>query len=250
MPVEDWHTRPLKVHVRNLVADACSKGKKRAIMFPAGQALDVATFLAKGVLTKKTKLTAIEGDADTARKMWVAIFRLGMGPKTKVHNAPAHELSVTEETDLAFLDFCGPGKHEEINWISDIAPKITGKDADVFLTLKLNNRGAGYFSEFARSIVGTDEYRIERARVTGTLTTKVTLAGEVFNEASTEPTLKALACQRIALRRVFAGLKFDMKNTVYRDLNTATGKTQGSREMSLIHLSNFRKPEEKLLDWS
>lgn len=250
MPVEDWSTRPLKVHVRNLVADACGKGKERAIMFPAGQALDVALFLAKGVISKKTALSAIEGNAETARKMWVALFRLGMGRKTKVHNGPAHELSVEEKTDLAFLDFCGPGTHEEVEWISRITPKIVGPKSDVFLTLKLNNRGHGFFAEFARRITGTPEYRTELARVEGTPTTKVTLEGEVFNETSTEPSKRALACQRIALRRLFAAYKFDMKHTIYRDLDTATGTTQGSREMSLIHLSNFRNAQERLLDWS
>lgn len=83
-----------------------------------------------------------------------------------------------------------------------------------------------------------------------TPTTKVTLDGNVFKTASTEPSLHALTCQRIALRRLLAeaGIKCDMKHVVYRDLDTATGKTQGSREMSLIHLNNFR-PADSLLDW-
>jgi len=247
----DWSdtTRPLKAHVRNLVAEACGKGKKRAIMFPAGQALDVALFLAKGILSKRTKLHAIEADKDTARQMWLALFKLGMGPKAKIHNGPAHELSVEEETDLAFLDFCGPGTREEMDWIHSIASKISGPKADVFVTLKLNNRGAGFFADFLRSISGAPEFKMELAKVQGTPTTKVTLDGTVFNEESTEPTKRALAAQRLALRQVFSGLRFNMEHVVYRDLDTSTGKTQGSREMSLIHLHNFRSAQDRLLDW-
>lgn len=247
----DWSdtTRPLKAHVRNLVADACGKGKKRAIMFPAGQALDVALFLSKGILNKRTKLTAIEGDEATAKQMWVSLFHLGMGPKTKLHKGPAHELSVSEETDLAFLDFCGPGKKEEMDWIHYIAPKLVGPGSDVFITLKLNNRGAGYFADIQQGIVRTPEYLAELATVRGTPTTKVTLDGKVFNKESTEPSLRALAAQRLTLRRVFAGYVFDMKHVIYRDLDTSTGCVVGSREMSLIHLSNFRPAGVKLLDW-
>lgn len=248
----DWSdtTRPLKAHVRNLVAEACGKGKKRAIMFPAGQALDVALFLAKGILSKRTKLTAIEGDETTAKQMWRSLFKLGMGPKTKVHKLPAHELAVEEETDLAFLDFCGPGTREEMDWIHYIASKLTSPNADIFVTLKLNNRGAGFFADFQRKIMKTPEYRTELAVIRGTPTTKVTLDGKVYNQPSTEPSMRALAAQRIALRQVFAGYSFDMKHVVYRDLDTSTGCVVGSREMSLIHLCNFRKTGEKLLDWS
>jgi hypothetical protein len=251
----DWSdtARPLKAHVRNLVADACGKGKTRAIMFPAGQALDVALFLSKGILTKRTKLTAIEGDEDTARKMWRAIFKLGMGPKTKLHKGPASELLVTEETDLAFLDFCGPGTIEEIQWIHDIAPKIVGERSDVFVTLKLNHRGAGFFStyrEFIKSCMAK-QLQEEIKAVEGTPTTKVTLDGNVFNEQSTRPSIVALAAQRIALRHLFSKYigRFDLRHVIYRDLDTTTGKTSGSREMALFHLSNFRDPAKKLLDW-
>ena len=247
----DWSdtTRPLKAHVRNLVAEACGKGKKRAIMFPAGQALDVALFLTKGILSKRTKLTAIEGDEETARQMWVSLFNLGMGPKTKLHKGPAHELSVTEETDLAFLDFCGPGKKEEMDWIHYIASKLVGPSSDVFITLKLNNRGHGFFADFQQRVAGTPDYRTELAIVRGTPTTKVTLDGTVYNQESTEPSMRALAAQRLAIRQVFGGYHFDMRHVIYRDLDTSTGVRQGSREMSLIHLSNFREAGLKLLDW-
>ena len=242
--------RPLKPYVRRLVASVCGKAKQNAIMFPASKAHDVRAFLDAGILTKKTTLTAIEYDPKIAKQMWVSLFNLGMARKTKVHRGEAHTLKVSKPVDLAFLDFCGPGTIEEMDWIHYLVPNITGPTSDVIFTFKANNRGAGYFADHQKRMIGTPAFREELALIRRTPTWKVDLKKNISVCQSTEPSLRALACVRLALRRSFSGFDFKVQSTIYRDLDLSKGTTAGSREMLLIHFSDFRRVGSNVLAWS
>lgn len=248
----DWNesNRPLKAVVRRLVAESVKPGKTSAIMFPAGKALDVKALKDSGVLSTRTKLTAIEFDPTIARQMWVSLFRLGMARSTKVHNGEAHKLVIDKPIDLFFADFCGPGTNEEMEWIANAVPFITGKDSDVLITLKSNHRGHGFFAGIKPTDPAwRDDYRAERRLVSETPTTKVNTDGTLFNKESSDPTLKSLAVQRAVFRRIFAGFTFDLRSTVYRDQDMNSKNVAGSREMILHHITNFRKLSDRPLNW-
>ena len=236
--------RMLKSDIRTMIANACTKTKRTAIMLPAGGAHDVALFLQEGVINRRTKLFAVERDPDVAAEMWVSLFNLGMGPKTTKHVGEIETLKLKDaKIDLAYIDLCGPGTEAQIDWIGEqLLPRLTD-DADVFVTLKTNNRGAGFFAENDLGIRSMAEFKRELGIARSLVTTKVTLDGERFGKPTTEPTAIAVAKHRTLFGQIFGG-GFEIRSVAYADLDKNTRKLQGSREMHVLHLTR-----PKILAW-
>ena len=232
--------RILKNDVRAMIASVCGKNKRTAIMLPAAGAHDVALFLEQGIITNRTKVFAVERDADIAAQMWVSMFNLGMGRKTIRHVGELETLCVNEPIDLAFIDLCGPGLSPQMEWIEEkLIPHLT-LDADVFITLKTNNRVYCCFAEAKAGLEQFPEFERERNYVwSHFLVAKTTLDGQKFGKAVTPQIADAVARHRVMFGQIFTS-EYQINSVVYRDLDTNTGKTNGSREMHVLHIARPR----------
>jgi hypothetical protein len=253
----NWSRRPIKALVRTLVATACGKGKKHALLFPADHAKDVLALQGAGVVNGLTKLTLVEKSPSNMTKALRAIARFGLGKckgrkpspwRDMLHKLPLSASLIRSKIpgyvktlDFAWFDYCGFFMNHEAQWTSENARFFMQPGSDVLFTFQAVIRGRAvptvYFTRFESG--HGSEIRAEIRDIGKLETMHVRDDGSIYSVPASPKMLRALAIRRIGIRKLLTGWTFDIKHTTYKDRDPQTQDDRGPG-MILLHLTNIR----------